>query len=81
LHDDDFELPLGKIALANESEEVSSSHKGKKTFCGHWIAISEDYYLFSFFGLLLLKLDGKRDSLKILRDLEEVAEWTSNLLV
>jgi hypothetical protein len=67
--------------LANEWEEVSCSHKGKKTFFGHWIAISEDYDLFSFFSLLLLKLDGKRDSLQILRDLEVVAEWTSNLLV
>jgi len=74
-------VPLGKIALANGWKEVSISHKGKKTFFSHSITISEDFDLFSFFGLLLLMLDGKRDSLKIFRDLEVVAEWKSYLLV
>ena len=78
---DDFELQLGKIALANDWEEEPTSHKGKMIFYGHWITVSEDSDLFSFFDLLLLMLYGKRDSLKISRILEVVGEWTSNLLV
>ena len=74
-------MQLGKIALANGWEEVPTSHKGMMIFFGHWITVSEDYDLFSFFGLPQPTLYGKRDSLKISRDLVVVAEWTSNLLV
>ena len=77
----DFELQLGKIALANGWEGVPTSHKGMMFFCGHWITVSDDSDLFSFFGLPQLTLCEKRDSFKISRDLVVVAEWTSDLLV